>query len=62
MRPQSCKSKGRRFQQRVARSILEAFPHLTDDDVHSTSMGASGEYAKLSAAARAALPLLANTK
>ena len=57
MRPQSCKSKGRRFQQRVARSILDAFPHLTDDDVHSTSMGAPGEDVKLSAAARAALPL-----
>ena len=57
MRPQSCKSKGRRFQQKIAKSILDAFPHLTEDDVHSTSMGAPGEDIKLSAAARRALPL-----
>ena len=57
MRPQACKSKGRRFQQKVARSILDAFPHLTEDDVTSTSMGAPGEDIKLSAAARRALPL-----
>jgi hypothetical protein len=57
MRPQSCKNKGRRFQQKIARSILDAFPHLTEDDVHSTSMGAPGEDIKLSAAARRALPL-----
>lgn len=57
MRPQSCKSKGRRFQQKIARSILESFDHLTEDDVHSTSMGAPGEDIKLSAAARKALPL-----
>lgn len=57
MRPQSCKNKGRRFQQKIARSILDAFPHLTEDDVHSTSMGAPGEDIKLSAAARTALPL-----
>lgn len=57
MRPQSCKSKGRRFQQKVARSILDAFPHLADDDVRSTSMGAQGEDILLSAAARRALPL-----
>ena len=57
MRPQSCKSKGRRLQQRVAQSILDAFPHLEDDDCVSTSMGAPGEDVRLSAAARAALPL-----
>jgi hypothetical protein len=57
MRPQSCKSKGRRLQQKVARSILDAFPHLEEDDVHSTSMGAPGEDIQLSTAARNALPL-----
>lgn len=57
MRPQSCKSKGRRLQQRVARSILEAFPHLGEDDVHSTSMGAPGEDVRLSPLARDAVPL-----
>lgn len=57
MRPQSCKSKGRRFQQRIAQSILDAFPHLARDDVGSTSMGAQGEDIKLSAVARSAVPL-----
>jgi len=57
MRPQSCKSKGRRLQQRIARDIVEAFPHLTEDDAVSTSMGAGGEDVRLSTAARRALPL-----
>ena len=57
MRPQSCKSKGRRLQQRVAASLREAFPHLTEDDVHSTPMGAHGEDVRLSTAAREAVPL-----
>lgn len=58
MRPQSCKSKGRRFQQKVARTILEAFPRqLEEDDVVSTSMGAPGEDVRLSPRARALLPL-----
>lgn len=57
MKPQSCKSKGRRLQQRIVRSILEAFPHLSPDDVVSTSMGANGEDVRLSSAARKAVPL-----
>lgn len=57
MRPQSCKSKGRRFQQRVARALLDAFPHLTEDDVRSTSMGAPGEDIQLSSRAREVVPL-----
>lgn len=57
MRPQSCKSKGRRLQQRVAASITEAFPHLAPDDVVSTSMGAGGEDVRMSPVARRALPL-----
>ena len=57
MRPQSCKSKGRRLQQRVAQSILAHFPHLGADDVVSTSMGAGGEDVRLSPEARAVLPL-----
>jgi len=52
MRPQSCKSKGRRLQQKVAADILKAFAHLTPDDCVSTSMGAPGEDVRLSAAAR----------
>ena len=57
MRPQSCKSKGRRLQQRVAADILGAFPHLTPDDCVSTSMGAPGEDVRLSAAARECVDL-----
>lgn len=57
MKPQSCKSKGRRFQQKVARAILQAFTHLQDGDVVSTSMGAPGEDVRLSPAARTVLPL-----
>lgn len=57
MKPQSCKSKGRRFQQKVVSSILASFPHLKEDDCVSTSMGAPGEDVRLSPAARECLPL-----
>jgi hypothetical protein len=57
MKPQSCKGKGRRFQQKIARSILDAFPPLKEDDVRSTSMGAQGEDILLSTHARTILPL-----
>jgi len=62
MRPQSAKGKGRRFQQRVVASILEAFPALQPDDVVSTSMGCGGEDVRLSPAARAHLPLSLEAK
>lgn len=57
MRPQSCKSKGRRLQQRVVQSIMEAFPELGDGDAVSTSMGAGGEDVRMSPAARECVPL-----
>lgn len=57
MRPQSCKSKGRRLQQKVAASIRDRFPHLGEDDVVSTSMGAPGEDVRLSPLARSSLPI-----
>ena len=57
MRPQSCKSKGRRLQQKVAASILETFPHLDSDDVVSTPMGAPGEDVRLSPLARESVPI-----
>ena len=57
MRPQSCKSKGRRLQQQVARSIMDAFPELGDGDAVSTSMGAGGEDIRMSPAARERVPL-----
>lgn len=42
MKTSSAKAKGRLLQKRVRDAILEAFPDLTDRDVKSTSMGASG--------------------
>ena len=62
MRPQSAKSKGRRFQQRVCRMILAAFPDLEPDDVRSTSMGAGGEDILLSPAAQVKFPYTVECK
>src|SRR5690242_4075907 len=62
MRPQSCKSKGRRLQQEVRDALLAAFPELQPDDVRSTSMGASGEDILLSPAARAKVPFSIEAK
>lgn len=56
MRPQSSKSKGRRFQKEVRDAILDTFPTLHPDDVRSTSMGAPGEDILLSHAARTCFP------
>ena len=50
--PASCKQKGRLLQQWIRDLILMTFPHLEEDDVKSTSMGASGEDVQLSPAAR----------
>ena len=62
LKPQSAKAKGRRFQQKIAKSILDAFPHLQEDDVVSTSMGCGGEDVRLSPLAREALPLSIEAK
>ena len=62
MRPQSAKAKGRRLQQWIAAKCIEAFPHLSEDDVRSTSMGASGEDVLLSCAARKCIPLSIEAK
>lgn len=56
MRPQSCKSKGRRFQQQVRDQLTEAATNLEPDDIRSTSMGAGGEDLLLSPAARKVYP------
>lgn len=56
MRPQSAKAKGRRFQQKVCKLLLQTFPTLRPDDVRSTSMGAGGEDVLLSPAAQAVFP------
>lgn len=62
MKPSSCKSKGRRLQQQVARDVLTAFPHLSADDVRSTPMGAHGEDVMLSARARQCFPFSVEAK
>lgn len=56
MKPQSCKAKGRRFQQQVVSDLLETFPELQEDDIRSTSMGCNGEDCQLSPAAREKIP------
>lgn len=56
MKPQSAKSKGRKLQQYVRDEILTHFDELENDDVRSTSMGASGEDVQLSPKARTFLP------
>lgn len=57
MRPQSAKSKGRRFQQKVRDALLERRSDLEPDDIRSTSMGAGGEDILFSPAARRVYPL-----
>jgi hypothetical protein len=42
MKTSSAKAKGRRAQQEIRDLILETFSELEEDDVRSTSMGASG--------------------
>lgn len=56
MRVQSAKAKGRRLQQLVAQRLLQAFPHLTDDDVRSIGMGQAGDDIQMSARAKEAIP------
>lgn len=56
MKPQSAKAKGRNLQKQVRDAILEAFPDLTNRDVRSTSMGASGVDVTLSEVAAKRFP------
>ena len=56
MRPQSAKSKGRRFQQYCRDILLKAADSLEPDDIRSTSMGAAGEDILFSPAARRVYP------
>jgi len=59
MKTQSAKAKGRRLQQWV-RDILRLYGKevgLEDDDIKSTSMGASGEDVQLSPRARSYYPI-----
>jgi hypothetical protein len=56
MKTQSAKAKGRRLQQLVVQKLLAAFEHLTELDLRSCSMGASGEDVVMSQAAKDTLP------
>ena len=56
MKPQSAKAKGRRLQQQVVGDLLTMFPHLSEDDIRSTSMGAGGEDIQMSFAERQSIP------
>ncbi len=62
MRTSSAKAKGRRLQQKVRDLILETFSELEEDDVRSTSMGASGEDVLLSPLARKKFPFSVECK
>ena len=62
MKPSSAKAKGRRLQQKIRADILRTFPHLSEDDVRSTSMGASGEDILLSARAQEDVPFSIEAK
>ena len=52
MKTSSKKGKGRRLQNYVRNTLLEAFKSLEEDDVKAAIMGESGEDIKLSPAAK----------
>lgn len=56
------KAKGRRLQQHVKKVILENFTDLEEDDVRSTSMGASGMDVLLSPKAQKIFPFAVECK
>jgi len=56
------KQKGRMGQQEIRDALLEAFPHLEQDDIKSTTMGDTGEDIQLSPAARKLIPISAEVK
>jgi len=62
MKSQSCKQKGRKLQQTVKKIILENFKDLEEDDVRSTSMGASGLDVLLSPKAQLYFPFATECK
>ena len=62
MKSRSAKNKGKRLQNQVRDLILEKFQQLEEDDVRSTSMGASGEDVLLSPKARELFPFSVECK
>lgn len=53
----SAKSKGRSLQNKVAATLMAAFPHLGEGDIRPAIMGENGADIKLSPAARLVIPL-----
>lgn len=62
MKTSSAKQKGRKLQQWTRDVLLGLFDGLTNNDIRSTSMGASGEDVQLSEAARRKIPYQIETK
>ncbi len=62
VRPQSAKAKGRIAQQLVRDALLSRSPELTEKDIRSTSMGASGVDILLSEAALRVYPFAIEVK
>lgn len=62
MNTASAKNKGRRLQKEIVQKILNQFPDLTERDISSRSMGASGEDVLLSAAAIKKFPFSVEAK
>ena len=56
MKPQSCKAKGKRLQNKIVSDLLSAFPSLEVDDIKSTPSGINGEDVQLSPAAQRLIP------
>jgi len=56
------KAKGKSFQNDIRDEILKLFPHLTTNDVYSTSMGSQGIDIKLSPEARKVFPYAVECK
>jgi hypothetical protein len=62
MKPQSAKSKGRNGQKAVRDMLLASAPNLTENDIRSTSMGASGVDILMSEAALRIYPFAIEVK
>lgn len=61
MKPQSAKAKGRRFQQWIAKQLIERLG-IHPEDIESRSMGAGGEDLILAKAAREKFPFSVEAK
>jgi hypothetical protein len=62
LRPQSAKAKGRTAQKFVRDALLKRAPELTENDIRSTSMGASGVDILMSEAALKRYPFAIEVK